>query len=223
MSNVKHFLDNPEIDTYIREKMHILINESDRGAVLLSMSQIDNELKKLLNKIASIDTINKKKKQIKHMTISYKLNNAYTNNLIPKNLFKSIKKLNKIRNDVAHNIELFELENHTSTLKEIFELLGEGMSTHIHNFALNYMLESTIFTLLKIKEPSNQEEFAFKNHSEALAYLQLNPNRLKEIEKPLLKVKLTIGVLFISALIIHHRKQFLKVIGDNKIVSDIKT
>lgn len=221
MSDEKHFFDNPEINDYIHEKIHILINESDRGAVLLAMSQIDNELENFLKKITPIDMISKEKKWIERSTISSKLNIVYSCRLIPRNLFESITKLNKIRNSIAHNIETFKLENYNSILNEIFELLGAGTSTYIHNFSLEYMLENTISHLMKVKNPSNQEEFALKSRLEIIEYLQSDTNRLNKIEEPLLKMKLTIGILFISALIINHREQFLKIIGDKKIVSDI--
>jgi hypothetical protein len=43
-----------------------------------------------------------------------------------------------------------------------------------------------------------------------------------KIEEPMLKMKLAIGILLITGIIIYERDKSLKVISDNKIISSIK-
>jgi hypothetical protein len=222
MSKENHFLDNPEINSYIKEKLPILVNESDRGAVLLGMSQVDNELEKLLKNIAPRDMTNKEKNWIEKVSLASKLNIVYTCRLLPKNIFESINKLRKIRNAVAHNVETFHLKNYDTLLKEIFELLGDGTNTFIENVSLTYMIENGISKIMSVKHLENQDKFIFKDRASAINYIVEHKEVQDKIEEPMLKMKLAIGILLITGIIIYERDKSLKVISDNKIISSIK-
>ncbi|MEA1936960.1 MAG: hypothetical protein U9N04_02505 [Patescibacteria group bacterium] len=222
MSKENYFLDNPEINSYMKEKLPILVNESDRGAVLLGMSQVDNELQKLLKNIAPTDMTNKEKNWIEKATLASKLNIAYTCRLLPRNIFESINKLRKIRNAVAHNVETFNLKNYDILLNEIFELLGEGANTFIHNTSLTYMIENSISQIMSIKHPENQDKCIIEDRTSALNYIAEHKEVQDKIDEPMLKMKLAIGVLLISGIIIYERGKSLKVLLDDKVISSIK-
>ncbi len=222
MSKENYFLDNPEINSYMKEKLPILVNESDRGAVLLGMSQVDNELQKLLKNIAPIDMTNKEKNWIEKASLASKLNIAYTCRLLPRNIFESINKLRKIRNAVAHNVETFNLKNYDILLNEIFELLGEGANTFIHNTSLTYMIENSISQIMSIKHPENQDKCIIEDRTSALNYIAEHKEVQDKIDEPMLKMKLAIGVLLISGIIIYERGKSLKVLLDDKVISSIK-
>ena len=223
MSKENHFLDNPEINSYINKKLHILVNESDRGAVLLGMSQVDNELQKLLTNIAPKNMTNQEKNWIEKASLASKLNIAYTCRLLPRNIFESINKLRKIRNAVAHNVETFNLKNYETLLKEVFELLGEGTNTFIHNTSLTYMIESRISQIMSVKHPENQDKYIFEDRTSALNYIAEHKEVQDKIEEPMFKMKLAIGILLISGIIIYDRDKSLKILLDDKVISSIET
>jgi hypothetical protein len=219
VSKEEHFLVNPELNSYINEKLPILLSESDRGAVLIGISQIDNELQKLLEIIAPEDMTNKEKKWIERATLASKLNIAYTCRLLPRNIFESINKLKQIRNDVAHNLEVFNLDDYDDLLKEIFESLGDGVSVFIHNISIKYMVEQAITIMLKSKhndKPILEDRIAAINH------ISENKTTQNIIEKPVIKMKLAVGILFISGIIIYERKKTLEIVQENKTFSSIK-
>ncbi len=219
MNEETHFLDNPELDSYINNGLPILVGESDRGAVLLGMSQVDSELQRFLEIIAPSDMTKNEKKWIEKATLASKLNIAYTCRLLPRNIFESINKLRKIRNDVAHNMEVFNLRDYDEVLKEIFESLGDGVSTFIHDISMKYMVDHSISNMLKLK---HEDKEIFEDRTSAINYILENKETQNKIEKPIIKIKLAVGILLISGIIIDERKRILEVLQESKTFSSIK-
>ena len=219
MDEMKYFLDNPYVDKFIDEKIHILLDESDRGILVVGMSLIDIELEETLKIIAPTNMTQNEKKWINNASFASKLNILYISRWFPRNLFSAVNKLNKIRNKVAHNSKKVDLNEYDSELKDIFELLGNGVSVFIHNKSTKILADITINELSKIKDPSNQKNF-FADHKSVLEYLSKYDNNIdNKLEKPIQKMKFSIGILLINALIISYREESLKILEKNKIIS----
>ena len=203
---------------YLFHKLPIFINESDRGTLLLGVSQIDSELETLLNKIAPDEM---QKKWIHRATISSKLNFTYACRLIPKNLFNSINTLRHIRNHLSHKVEIFNLTDYTEEIEKIYNMLGKDMSTFIHNISIYTLVNNATFVAMEMKNPNDKNKLLFKNKQEAFDYIRNNNNLREKIEEPLLKTKLSFCVLIICSLIIYHREKSLKVLSKNKVISSL--
>jgi len=220
MIEEKYFLDDPTLD-YLFNKLPILINESDRGTLLLGVSQIDSELEILLDKIAPDEMSKKEKKWIYRATLSSKLNFAYTCRLIPKNLFDSINTLRHIRNQLSHKVEIFNLTDYTKEIEKIYNMIGENMSEWIHNISLHTLINNATLIAMEMKDPNDKNKLLFKTKQEALEYLRNSDNLQKKIEEPLLKTKLSFCVLIMCTLIIFHREKSLKILSKNKVISSL--
>jgi len=220
MTEEEHFLDNPDVDE-LYNKLPILINESDRGTILLGVSQIDYELQILLDSIAPKEMSNKEKKWISRANLSSKLNFAYTCRIIPKNLYDSISILRIIRNDIAHKVETFNLNDYESQLKNITEILGKNMNPFIEQISIHLLTTASIEIIMSLKHPKDKNKPIFHNRQEAIKYLEKNKNLYNKIEEPKLRTKLSISILIICALIIYHRKKSLQILSENKVISSL--
>jgi len=120
-----HFMDHPEVESYFRELLPALVSESDRGAVLLGASRIDEHLKDFFEALLPASTSAKRKKEILGLngpfgSFSAKLDIAYACRLLPEELVDAINKFRKLRNDVAHKPLPFRLEDHSTEVRAIF-------------------------------------------------------------------------------------------------------
>ena len=114
------------------------------------------------------------------------------------------------------------MKDYDTLLKEVFELLGEGTNTFIHNTSFTYMIENRIYQIMSVKHSENQDKFIFEDRTSVINYIAEHKEVQDKIEEPMLKMKLAIGILLISGLIIHHRDKSLKVLLHEKIISSIK-
>lgn len=110
----EHFLSHPELRPYFDEIVPLLISESDRGAVLLRVSKIDQYLKDFFEKLVPESVSGKRRKDIFNYsgvfgTLSSKLDIALVCRLLSPEIVKAAHKLRKIRNDLAHQTSAFNL------------------------------------------------------------------------------------------------------------------
>ncbi|MDZ4261754.1 MAG: hypothetical protein U1B30_05415, partial [Pseudomonadota bacterium] len=82
METEEHFMDHPDVKIFMNQLFPILVKESDRGAVLLASSQIDEQLNNFFDQLVPSKTSNKRKKEIlsypgPFSTLASKLNIAY--------------------------------------------------------------------------------------------------------------------------------------------------
>ena len=103
--NEKHFLEHQEVEKYLSQIFPVIIEESDRGAVLIAASQVDLLLQRALKQIAPQDISKSILKNIFDFsgplgTFSSKIHMAYYFRIINKELYSAIKILKSLRNDI---------------------------------------------------------------------------------------------------------------------------
>lgn len=218
ISEERHFLDHPEVSTYLRNLFPTIIAESDRGAVLLGASQVDEQIKLLFDSLTPPSTGNKRKKEIFSLTgpfggFAAKLDVAYVCRLLPATLIEAIHKLRKLRNDVAHKATTFSLKNHQKEIYDIFALLGPGVDMGVNRWAVELMVDSMLERLTTLEHPIDKGKPLFESKTAALDYLNQNKHHLNILEADQPRWEIGLGVGLICGLIIYHRERLLGVIG----------
>ncbi|MDE2599423.1 MAG: hypothetical protein KGL40_07345 [Rhodocyclaceae bacterium] len=215
------FMDHPEVDQYLAELLPVIISESDRGAILLGASQIDEQLKKFFEALLPQSTSNNRKKEIFSFTgpfggLSAKLDVAYTCRLLPTALVEAIHLFRKLRNDLAHKTIAFDLQDHASLVRQIFASVGPGVDVGVSSATAMVMLENAISQLLTMKNPIDQNELMFKDREAVLAYIQDHTHHLSQLESQRIKWELALGIGLICGYIIYIRNQLAIVIRDRE-------
>jgi hypothetical protein len=192
----------------------LLMNESDRGSVLIGVSMLDEQLTKLFEAILPENTSKKRKKEIFDSrgafgNLSSKLDIAYVCQLLPADLINSIHRLRKLRNDLAHQIAPFTIEENLEAIYEVFSLtrgnLAAGMLHLSEEFVYSYLLEK----LLTAEHPTVQGKKLFDSKDDAILFLSEDKNIKKKLSEKRIKVMFVIGVSSLAALIIYHRDKII--------------
>lgn len=221
-----HFLDHPEVRKFFQNEMKTLVTESDRGAVLIGHSIIDEQLIKLFETIASKKLSKTNLNRILKYpgplsTFSARLDVAFLNRLIDENLYNSIQKFNKIRNAVAHKPNSFYLKDYQNELFEIYNL-GTGLSNHLRKASGEVILKSWVEKFLK-KEINfgNRKIKLFENAEEILETIQNSSEAMSTFEEKLYRVELGFAVGIICGLIILYREKAGQILGESKLISSL--
>ena len=214
-------MHHPEVETYLRDLFPTIAAESDRGAVLLGASQIDEQLRLLFEHLVPPSTSNNRKKEIFNVngpfgSFSSKLDVAYVCRLLPGSLIGAIHRFRKLRNDVAHKALAFRLQEHREEIYRIFAMVGPGVDAGVSQMTVEMMLENMLGRLVALEHPIEKGKALFENRSAALAYLDENRHHLKVLEADRPRWELGIGIGLICGLIIYHRDCLSQAIGINE-------
>ena len=217
-SEERHFMAHPEVEEYLRDLLPTLISESDRGAVLLAASQIDEQLKRLFECLLPEKTSNKRKKEIFNPTGPFggfcsKLDVAYVCRVLPASLVQAIHKFRKLRNTVAHEALSFRLQDHKQDIYEIFALVGPGVDLGVNRMALELMFESMLAQLTTVESPTDEGKPLFEDRGAVLDYLGKNAHLFKVAADHQQRWELGIGVGIICGLITYHRERLVAALG----------
>lgn len=219
-SDDSHFMAHLDVQPYLQKLLPAIIGESDRGAVLLAASQIDEQLKQLFETILPVNTSKKRKKDIFNLTgpfgsFSAKLDVAYVCRLLPATLITAIHRFRKLRNDVAHEALKFRLKDHKDQIYEIFSLVGPGVDLGVNRMALEFMMENMLGHVTSIESPTEEGKPLFESRQAVFEYLRENPGFLKNVEDHQQRWELGVGVGIICGLIVYHRDRLAVALGPN--------
>ncbi|MGK7908442.1 MAG: hypothetical protein AB4040_14635 [Synechococcus sp.] len=207
-----HFLDNVEVEE-IFAAVPELLNESDRGAVLICSNYVDELLKRCFERIAPPGFSRKELKSLLRYpgtlsTFSGKVQIALVCGLIPLDLGGSINQLRDLRNKVAHSGEAFRLRDNWDLIRAIFDL-GPGVPTGINRMALEVLFKDAVGQILKLDKPLGEEgEKMFSSPAEVIDYIKENPKVVAPLEDRVPRMELVIGTAMIAGLIVHHRDRW---------------
>lgn len=173
-----HFLDDPEVRKVFTDVLNVVVAESDRGAVLVATSIVDQHLRLLFERRLPPDMQGKKaKKQLLSYggplgTLAAKTDVARATGLIGRNTYDAIQLLRSIRNHVAHSPESFRLSDHRKALWEMCQL-GEGLPQFINRTAGEFLVGQVVERLrdLHIEIPSEEPKRAFNSPREIFEHL----------------------------------------------------
>ena len=218
-----NILNHKDVDEYMQQDFFTIINESDRGAVLLGSSFIENKLKEQFKRLVSNDFKGDKgeRNTILKGSFDSMLNQSYLFRYIPYNLFRSIKILKTIRNKIAHKSISFQLEDYQVELNKMYTLIGKNTNLFLNDKAIDILFRTTISNMLNLKHPLKEDINAFNCEKEAIDYISNNEFMQQMIEKKRLKSELALCIILISRLIGHHFEKAFHILEGNKVISSL--
>jgi len=207
--------DDKEAHEFFHKHYALLVNESDMGCVLIGSSAIDQELKALFEAIMPKDANSKIKKRIFDGRgvlgeLSSKLDIAYMCHLISKDLYLAVHELKKIRNQIAHEVMVFKLENHHDEIYNIFSKMNGNLVGLMMDVSQRTLAEQAISEMLKITSTTNSSDNFFKNRSEAVDYILKEPDLLEKLNSHKLRVAFVIGISLLGASVVFRRNLAIK-------------
>ncbi len=214
-----NLFDHPEIHALFGSTLADLVGESDRGAVLIGASIVDAHLRILFERLAPREIGRRKLRAVLEYpgplsTFSARAEVAHVVRFIDGNLKSAIDALRRLRNSVAHSQERFSLRDHGSDLRQIFQL-GDGVPVAINRTGLDMMMRNVVSHLLALRSPVAESEPLFRTPAEVVEYLAQHPGLIDEkVEPNRLRYELGIGVALICALIIYHRDEAERAMGE---------
>lgn len=140
------------------EMIYKLTNESERGAVLIGTSKIEEFLNTFILKILPKDSKNYTSKLLKYpgpiSSFSSKSELLFAFRYINKRFYNSLNKLRKLRNEAAHSSQEFNLTEQSELINEICEF-EEDMGYVINELSMNNLLKIKRTKLEKIYQDKN--------------------------------------------------------------------
>jgi hypothetical protein len=222
-SQRKNLFDHPEMKSVFRAVLP-LVSESDRGAVLIGAAIVDEQLRKLFEAIAPPGVGGKSLKGVLEYpgslsSTSAKAEIAYLTRYISADMKRAIDVLRRMRNDVAHSPEFFQLRDHEQRLRKMFEL-GPGVPAAVNRMGIEMLTATAVRNLLDIEKPFGETpEPLFKSPREVVEYLADSPDLIeKNMEPHRLRWELGMGVAFLCALIVYYREEAVRLLGSGLII-----
>lgn len=220
-STDNHFLSHPELKSYFNEIVPTLLSESDRGAVLLGASYVDEQLNILFKKLVPSSVSGKRRKEIFNYTgpfggVASKLDVALVCRILSPEIIDAIHGIRKIRNDLAHRTSSFKLKEYQEQIYKIFSLLGPSVDVGINRIAIEAMMSNLLAKLMESNHPADEGKPLFEGRAEAIEYLSNNGVALKVLEEQRPRWELAIGVGVICGMILLYRDKILSSLGDDK-------
>lgn len=199
----------PELNA---DMIYKLSNESERGAVLIGTSKIEEFLELLVTKILPVESNSYKKRLLEYpgplSSFSSKIELLYAFRYIDNQFYTSLNVLRKLRNDAAHSYNDFSLEKEANKIEEIIRFVDEDLSYVITELSLNNLLEIKKGKLEKI-----YQEKGLRIDYDNIKKVLEDPKNSSAMEQQHRIWKLSYGIVFMClyALVIIDENNYLEI------------
>ena len=210
--------ENKDASQFLDNCSGLLMQEADRGCILLGVSMLDEELNKLFKMILPSDTSKKRGKEIfdgkgAFGNLSFKLDIAYVCHLLPADLVSCIHRLRKLRNKLAHSPSTFTIQDNLQDINEVFSLVKGDLPSAMINLSGELVLSAFSQRMMQAEHPTEVGINFCENQEEAYSYIPKNEGIQNSLNEQRIKIMLVIGISSVAALIIKHREKALKRLG----------
>jgi hypothetical protein len=201
-------LNHPEVFPVLETVTQTIVMESDRGAVLVAASIVDDYLRRLFESRGSPQIGKKKRRELLEYpgplsSLAAKVDIALLTELIDPPLHTAIHRLRSLRNAVAHNTTSFRLADHEERLRQISDL-GPGVPAAVNRMA-NEFLMRTFFHNLEERSASDPSAASlFANPQEVLDHLLTMPDTMNTLQERAWRLELGISVGVICGMIVFY-------------------
>jgi hypothetical protein len=226
MSQKKLLLDHPEIRALFENLSTNLVAESDRGAVLVGTSYVDEHLRGLFEMVIPHEMTKKERKALLDYpgplsSLAAKTEVAFATRLINRTIYDSLHALRRIRNEIAHASDPFNLRTQEEQIRKMY-VLGDGVPAFISRTAIEMLLHIKVEALLGVHDPNEQKPY-FSTPREVIEYISEQPEMMSLLEEQLPKYELVIGIAILCALIVSHREEAEALVGSDLTLSRLHT
>lgn len=174
-----------------------LTNESERGAILIGASKVEEYLERLIISILPSDSKSYKNRLFKYpgalSSFSGKIELPYAFRIIDKRLYNSLNTLRKIRNQAAHSSDSFTIQKSKNELEEIYDF-EYGFKEVTHKLAYDRLIQWKKENLKKSLEENELTEY---DHEKLWNEHMPNPDEDQTIQEHLTVWKLAHGLTFL--------------------------
>jgi hypothetical protein len=207
------FEDDAHVMQVFTEVREVIMGESDRGAVLVGADAVNKHLQFLIERLLPDDM---QDKETKNRLFNYpgmlssfaaKTDFARASEMIGSNVYESIWKLRKLRNDVAHSLGSFQLADHQQTLREMAEL-SDSMAEFISLTARKMLMDDLIARLkgLTLEGPSGEAVPAFSDVSDIVDRIGKTPESVRLLQQKATKLEFALIIGFVCGFLAAHRE-----------------
>ncbi len=194
-------LDNLTAEKYAQlsvDFLYKITNESERGAVLIGGSKVDEYLELLVVKILPKKNKNYQNRLLKYpgalSSFSGKIELLFAFRIIDEYLYNSLNTLRKIRNEAAHSSNEFFMQNIKEQLDSIYEFEA-GFKTIANELAYRSLVDFKKENVKKVIEKHNlANEY---DYEEEFNKRRNNPENDKIFQEQLTIWKFSYGLVFL--------------------------
>src|ERR1700740_2379718 len=190
-------MEDPKTPELNFEFIYKLTNESERGAILIGASKIEDYLKELILKVIPSHNKDYKNRLLDYpgplSSFSGKIELTYAFRIIDEQVYNSLNTLRKIRNEAAHSDELFSLQENKKRLEKIYNF-EDGFPEVVHNLALKHMIVMKKEVIRKAFAEKNLQEI---DHEKLWNERFPNPEENESLQEKLTIWKLAYGLTFL--------------------------
>lgn len=206
----------PEVKEIFSHLFDTLLDESERGAIIIGTSKVEEQLEKYIIKILPNDSKSYTKKLLDYpgvlSSFSAKIELAYAFRLIDNNLYTSLNALRKIRNQAAHSSNSFSISEVRGRFEEIFDL-GPSIAIFIRNQAMKMMMELKMENIKRIFDESG---FTDEEKREQWNRIVENKELMDSVETQIPRWELIYGLSLICGIIKINEEDTMELLGNSK-------
>lgn len=211
----------PDIKEIFSHLFDTLLDESERGAIIIGTTKVEEQLEKYIRKILPNDSKTYTEKLLDYpgvlSSFSSKIELAYAFRLIGENLYTSLNALRKIRNEAAHSSNSFSISEIRGRFEEALDL-GPSIAIFIRNQAMRMMMEVKIENIKRIFDEHNLTDEQKKEQWENLVE---DKELMESVEKQIPLWELIYGLSLICGIIKHAEEATIKLLNDSKTWSNL--
>ena len=216
----RSLFEHPDVKSLLETVMVSLVEESDRGAVLLAAVHVDECLKDFLSSVAPSGYA--KKRQQLFGSLATRADAAFVGRLIGEPVYRSIQALRALRNSVAHEAQEFKLEHHENEVRRIFEIAPYAPAS-FHRMAFEVMMNYKIPAMMEaVRDSSDETQLYFNSPHELLEFVSEQPELIELLEQQLPRYKLAVGIWFILAMLVWDRDAACALYGESGTAASVE-
>ena len=198
-----------------------LTNESERGALLIGGSKVEEYLENFIVKL-----LPSQQKEYTGRLLNYpgplssfagKIELTYAFRVIDKRLYNSLSTLRKLRNEAAHSSDTFYIQNIREKLESIYDF-EDGFKDVVHKLAYENLIK---FKKNKLKKGLKNSNLSDYDYDKLWTEHVPNPDENETIQNHLIVWKLSYGLTFLCLKIEAISDDYSFMQGKDKIWIDI--
>ena len=205
-------LFGPEEARDALENCFNVIDESDRGAVLMAAAMVDDHMRRLFEVTASSRMSPKQVKTLLRYpsplsSLAAKAEVGLATGLINQQIYAPIQVLRNIRNEVAHSPATFQLSDHEPRIREMMHAMGEGFATMINETAIKGFLDMAVDSILKNETMAEYVKTGDLDREKIIRRMADDKDQLEVMSKRASRFELGFAVATLCALIVWRWKK----------------
>lgn len=208
MSNTFSPFDYPKIRELSIQLFEKIFNESERGAIIIATSHVEDHLTKYIESVLPEHTAKYKKRLFQYpgplSSFSAKIELSYAFGLINSNIFNRLNNLRKIRNEASHSSSGFSLNELKDQIKEVYNI-DPFVPEHIRKQSIELMMKIKLDSVNSIFDEHNLSLFERKK---IFSQIIENDNTMDNLEKQLPHWELLYGTCLLCGIISYQKDKY---------------